>query len=373
MLVASLLASSAVLLLGSVDKAEAASVDSISPTSGTALGGDTLTISGSGFKSDLGDYVALPYIQFYKDTSNSMYPLIDTGVQLNAATEVTVTYMVTGYNQQNVWGAKGDTTEIALVSGDASSNSGAAFQSFINGSTTLVTQFASIAQSSGILKVTAGNGSVSASLLTPASDPTTGWVQSGSHTFKPVGDDANIIVGSRQTGYFTGRIYSFSIVNGTVGGDTTVSFNGVPAYGPYTNPDTHVTSNQYGLYDTVSNRFFANTKGGNELIEGQIWGPSGSGGAAPTPPTINVSFSGMAGGSSVSKPCQSLTIVSTTQATCTVPASMLDGDGSGVANVTVTVTDASGPTVGTFNYTYENDKPALLSVAPEKGPMTGGS
>ena len=349
---------------GSMPETAAAGIDSISPTAGSVPGGETLTVTGSGFKSDYGDYVPVDYIQFYKDAGTAYYPLIDTGIQLKAATQVSVTYRVTTYGIQYVWGALSG-SEIHLASGDGdpqNNNDTTAWQYFYYGSSgQSFAQFASLATSSGKIKVTAGNGSFAASLLEG-----TGHIYTASATYTAYGNSANIIIGARQTGYFTGRIYGFSIVNGTVGNDNNVAFNGMPAYSPQ--------SNQYGLYDTVSGHFFANSKGGNGLIEGQIWGPSGIGGAAPKPPVVSVDFSGQnSQGSSVSVPCAPLTIVSSTQATCPVPPSMFGGDGSGTAQVKVTVTDTSGTNTATFPYNYETDKPALLLVTPDKGPMTGSA
>jgi len=364
-LIAGLLAASA-MLLGAADKAAAATVDSISPSSGSALGGETLTINGSGFTSDYGDYIPLDYIQFYKDTAASAYPFIDTGIELSAATKVTVTYMVTDYNSQNIWGALGG-TEIRLLS-DGLNTTVRAYQSLQNNTVPLANQFAFVTASSGIITVTAGNGMVNAALVSG-----TGTIGAASSSYTPVGDGGNIMVGSRQMGYFTGRIYGFSIVSGMVGSNNNVSFNGIPAYGPYTSGGT--TSNQYGLYDTVSGQFFVNNSKNSSsgAIQGRIWGPGGVNAQPPQPPSVTVDFNGVdSHGVSVGAPCLPLTIVSSTQATCPVPPSMLGGDGSGSVQVKVTVTDSASTTSATFPYTYEGDGPALLSATPDKGPMPGG-
>jgi len=362
MLIAGLFTSSSMLMVP--QSAAAAVITSIAPDSGPAAGGETLTVTGSGFQSDFGNYVPVDYIQFYKDASTAYYPLIDTGIQLKAATQVSVTYSVTTYGIQYVWAAlSGSEIHLASGDGDPQNNSDSAtWQYFYYGASgQSIGQFASLATSSGKIKVTSGNGSFAASLLGG-----TGHIYTASTTYTAYGNSANIVVGARQTGYFTGRIYGFSIVNGTVGSNDNVSFNGVPAYCPQ--------SNQYGLYDTVSSTFFVNTKGANNLIEGQIWGPSGIGGASPVGTIMTVDFSGQnSAGTTVHTACSNLVVVNDTTATCTVPPSMLAGDGSGIATVTVKVTDASGTTTKTLEYTYEGLEPELTSIDPDSGSMKGGN
>jgi len=366
MLIAGLFTSSSMLMVP--ESSAVAVITSIAPNSGSVTGGETLTVTGSGFQSVYGDYIPVEYIQFYKDTGNAMYPLIDTLVPLNNNTEVTATYMVTDHSYQLVWGAEG-ADEIRLESGEMTdpiqSTAAVVWQYFHVSSSKTISQFARVAESSGVLRVKAGNGNVITTLvqgsgaLYPSVITTYGLTSNGGH----------IVVGARQTGFFTGRIYGFSIVNGLNG---TVQFNGIPAYGWGINAETKVGSYQYGLYDTVSGQFFVNSLGANQKVEGKIWGPSGVNGVSPLGTTMTVTFSDPNNPHSRVS-CDDLDIVDSTTATCTVPPSMLPGDGAGTVSVEVSVTVDGLYTDNVFSYTYTRGEPTITSVTPDAGSMLGGN
>ncbi|MCL2784180.1 MAG: IPT/TIG domain-containing protein [Propionibacteriaceae bacterium] len=308
-------------------------ITSITPDVGPIKGGQVVTIHGQGFDGPP-RYIPVPFIKF------NGYEGISTGIAFTANTEVSVTYSVENGLEQIVW-----STGLALPRIRLDSKAFFAMaQPLFYYRDAEVMPLDALSMGS-IHTVITGRGSA--------------FGGSKPYSYTPIiGNNGTIIIGSVTPNYhsfFTGTIYAFSINESGV-----VKFDGTPAY----DEDT----GKYGLYDSVSEQFFDNWS-----TVGSITGPTPN----PTPYNgMSVIFSGLGPGSvMVSETCTDLTVISTTEATCAAPASMLDGEGSGIAAVTAIWTDERGkvkPMDGSLPYLYRSDSVSISSITPSQGSIWGG-
>ncbi|MCL2470182.1 MAG: IPT/TIG domain-containing protein [Propionibacteriaceae bacterium] len=294
-------------------------VTDIRPRVGLVEGQGLLTITGTDF--GYGQYVPVAYLEFVNSSVDNSSPVINTGINNASGISVSATYQIQSTATQWIW---------AIIPAGNTEPQCGLYSIYDKYSST--EQQLNQAVPGATFTMNPATIGTPVTIVSSAGTSCAGGIQIG--------------VAESSIG-FASRLKAFSI---TRSGSTV--YNGVPVY------DT--ATNAYGLYNTVTGTFTTSATG---VLSG------------PTPHLMTVTLSGKnTDGTTVSKPCTDVTVISPTNATCVIPETMFDDDGSGDATVTITWTDqtATVQTNTAFKFQYQPDPMTVDSVFPDSGPVHGG-
>ncbi|MFZ0251530.1 MAG: IPT/TIG domain-containing protein [Acidimicrobiales bacterium] len=355
-------------------------VSSISPNQGSPAGGQSVTITGTGFTGATGVSFGSTAASSFTVNSNTQITAVAPPGAGGSKVDVTVTgpsgTSTTSSADQFTYGPQVTSVSPgtgAVIGGTAVTiNGGGLFDA-------TSVQFGSSPASFTILSSTqlsviapAGTGTVNVTVTTPeGTSPIT-----ATDTFTYTYPTPSVSAVSPSSGPVGGN-QSVTISGHGLTGATAVSFGGSAGTGVVVNSDTSLTvttpAHAAGTVDVT-----VTTPGGvssTSSADHYTFGPAvtsvapGNGTTAGgTSVTITgTDFSGATAVAFGSSAAASFTVNSATSITAVSPA------GTGTVNITVTGPDGTSPVVVADQFTYQNPVPTVSSVSPANGAAIGGS
>ncbi|NHQ93027.1 autotransporter domain-containing protein, partial [Janthinobacterium lividum] len=361
----------------------APAVTSISPTSGPATGGTTVTITGTGFSGT---------------TAVTFGATAATGFTVNSATQITATApagssgtvdvrvttpggtSATSAADQFTFVAAPAVTSISPTAGPATGGSTVTITGTGFSGTTAVTFGATAATGFAVNSATqitatapAGTGTVDVRVTTTGGTSATSAADQFTYVAKPVVSSISPTSGTTAGG-------TTVIITGTgFSGTTAVTFGATAANGFTVNSATQITATApAGSAGTVDVRVTSaggtsNTSANDQftyVAAPAVTSISPTSGPATGGTTVTITGTGFSGTTAVTfgaTAATGFTVNSATQITATAPAGS-----SGTVDVRVTTSGGTSATSAADQFTFVA-APAVTSISPTAGPATGGS